>query len=213
MSADKQTASVDDPRVAFFDRLAAEWDVSEQDPRATVARLGELAEYLDLRPGYDLLEVGCGTGQLTGWLAERVAPGKVVAVDFAPSMVAEARAKGDVADFRVADVCSDPLGNACFDVALCFHSFPHFRDQPVAIQNLARALKPGGSLLVMHFSGSRQVNAFHDQVGGAVAGDHLPPREDWERMLATSGLSLTQFVDREDLFLLKALLRTCDRRY
>lgn len=200
----QQSHADEDPRRHYFEELAPRWDVDGQDPGGTVARLEELADQLQLQPGMDLLEVGCGTGQITGWLAARVAPGKVVAVDFAEAMLAQARRKQLAAEFRRADVCCDPLGQRCFDVALCFHSFPHFRDQAAALRNLASALRPDGRLMVMHLAGSEQINAFHDEVGGAVSGDHLPSRTDWECLLAQAGLQIRQLLDHDDLFLLVA---------
>jgi ubiquinone/menaquinone biosynthesis C-methylase UbiE len=193
-----------DPRIEFFGDLAPRWDEVGQNPSATVTRLAELSSLLDLQPGTDLLEVGCGTGQITGWLAEQVAPGKVVAVDFAEAMLDQARCKQLVAEFRCADVCRDDLGTQCFDTILCFHSFPHFRNKPAAVRNLARALRSSGRLIVMHLAGSREINAFHDQVGGAVHGDHLPSLDDWQTLLATVGLEIQQHVDRSDLFFLTA---------
>lgn len=196
--------SASDPRTAFFDDLAGRWDHGEQSPEETVRRVAELAGHLAIEPGQDVLEVGCGTGQLTGWLVEQASPGKVVAVDFAPAMVAMAQAKSISAEFRVADACGGDLGTDCFDVVLCFHSFPHFRDQPGALRNLARALKPGGRLIVMHLAGSAAINAFHSGVGGVVSGDHLPCAEAWPPILAAAGLRLVSLVDRDDLFLLIA---------
>ncbi len=195
-----------DPRIAFFDELANRWDQDGQSPTETVRRVAELAERLEIEPGQAVLEVGCGTGQLTGWLAEQASPGVVVGVDFAASMVAQARAKGIPAEFRVADVCRDDLGAACFDLVLCFHSFPHFRDHPAALRNLARAMKPGGRLTVMHLAGSAAINAFHSSVGGVVSGDHLPTAAQWPPLLAAAGLRLGSLVDRADLFLLTARL-------
>ena len=64
-----------DARIAFFDRLAAEWDHSEQDPADTIRQMERHAAQLGLRAGDRLLEVGCGTGQLTAWLVDRVRPG------------------------------------------------------------------------------------------------------------------------------------------
>ena len=70
-----------DPRIAFFDDLAPQWDEVGQDPEETVRQVAQWCELLDFRPGEDLLEVGCGTGQLTGWLAAQVAPGRVTAIE------------------------------------------------------------------------------------------------------------------------------------
>jgi SAM-dependent methyltransferase len=193
-----------DPRIDFFDELAPRWDTAGQDPEETLAQLAAHADLLGLRPGENLLEVGCGTGQITGWLAQQVAPGRMVAVDFAAAMLQQARCKGVPAEFQCADACCDFLGQEVFDVVLCFHSFPHFRDQRSALANLVRALRAAGRLIVMHLAGSVQINAFHDHVGGAVAGDHLPARDEWDRWLPEVGLTLEEFHDREGLFLLTA---------
>ena len=197
--------AVRDPRIDFFENLAKHWDRDGQSPDETVERVGQLADLLSLVPGQTILEVGCGTGQLTGWLAEQVAPGRVVAIDFAPAMVAQAQAKGIPAEFRIADVCQEAPGLRCYDLALCFHSFPHFRDRHAALLNLGRALKPGGRLLVMHLCGSAAINAFHTGVGGAVAGDHLPDAAEWPPLLDAAGLKLVSLTDRDDLFLMEAV--------
>jgi len=196
-----------DPRIGFFNRIAAEWDVSEQDPADTIRRLEAISDLLALCPGQDVLEVGCGTGQLTGWLADRVRPGRVVGIDFSPGMLEKARAKGPDAELRRADVCRDALTPAQFDLAFCFHSFPHFRDQARALENLAGALKSAGRLQVVHLNSRAEVNAFHDQVGGVIAGDHLPDQPTWDTLLARAGLRKTQWVDRRELFFLEAIER------
>ncbi len=193
-----------DPRAEFFNELAERWDGAGQDPHDTVQQVARHAGLLQLTPGEHLLEVGCGTGQLTGWLAAQVAPGKVVAMDFAAAMLEQARRKDLPAELRHADVCVDDLGRACYEVVLCFHSFPHFRDQASAVRTLARALRDNGRLLVMHLAGSAQINAFHDQVGGAVGGDHLPAREHFERICSAAGLVIDEYIDGEGLFFLRA---------
>jgi len=204
MTAHNQFIPDDDPRIAFFDRLATQWDESEQDPAATIGRLEQLVELLDLRPGESLLEVGFGTGQLTAWLAERVRPGRVVAIDFSPKMLQKASSKGITAEFRLADVCQDDLGRAEFDVALCFHSFPHFRDRSAALRNLARSLKPQGRLIVMHLRSRADVNAFHQSVGDVIATDLLPDDNQWERWLDMAGLKKQRMIDGPGLFFLRA---------
>lgn len=193
-----------DPRIAFFNAHAPTWDQTGPDPAATLRRLGELEARLGLRPGQDLLEVGCGTGQITGWLAERVRPGRVVAADFSPAMLAQARARGVAAEFVHLDICGDEPMSRAFDVVLCFHAFPHFRDPVAALRHIARHLRPDGVLLVLHLAGSAPLNAFHRQVGGPVGHDQLPPATAWPALLAPAGLTLTEAEDREDLFLVKA---------
>src|SRR3954451_19245439 len=61
-----------------------------------------------LRPGLEVLDVGCGPGTITGDLRERVAPGRVVGLDVSPAPLDEARrladARGVAVDFAVGDV-------------------------------------------------------------------------------------------------------------
>ncbi len=193
-----------DARVDFFDRLAAEWDTIEQDSAETIEYIEHRAGQLGLRGGQRLLEVGCGTGQLTGWLVERVRPGRVTAVDFSAEMLRKAASKGIDAEFRRADACADDLGRAEYDVAFCFHSFPHFRDQRAALRNLARCLKPRGRLIVLHVHGREEVNAFHGEVGGEIGGDTLPSDNQWRRWLKAAGFDPPDISDAEDGFFLQA---------
>lgn len=195
-----------DARIAYFDQQAPTWERTGPDPALTLKRLNELNGRLGLEPGMELLEVGCGTGQITGWLAEKVRPGKVLGIDFSPAMLSKARERRLAAEFALVDICAEgpPLG--LFDFVLCFHSFPHFRDQPAALRRIRQHLKPGGRLTVLHLSGSDQLNAFHHQIGGAVAHDFLPPAKHWSSLAESVGLRLTLAEDRPDLFLVQAEL-------
>src|SRR5919108_6119944 len=62
-----------------------------------------------LRPGLDLLDVGCGPGTITADLAALVAPGRVVAIDAVADILASARWVADerglsTVEFTVGDV-------------------------------------------------------------------------------------------------------------
>lgn len=194
-----------DPRIAFFDALASRWDQQDPSAQAMTARLAQHAHLLALQPGQSLLEVGCGTGKTTAYLASRVAPGRVTAVDFAPRMIALARAKNIDADFVCLDVCHHSLGHSQYDTVLCLHSFPHFRDQPAALKNFAAALKPGGRIIVMHLAASAHINDFHAHLDGPVSADVLPVGDQWRPLLAAAGFKLVTLIDREDLFFLQAV--------
>lgn len=195
---------MNDPRITFFDDLAERWDRERPTSEDMVGRLRQHADLLALRPGDSLLEVGCGTGKTTSYLAARVAPARVTAIDFAPKMIAKAKTKGIDADFQCRDACDHDLGKSLFDVVLCFHSFPHFRDQPQALRNFHRALKPAGRLIVMHCAGSAHINQFHAKLSGAVGGDLLPTGDAWAPLLSAADLCRSLHIDREDLFLLVA---------
>jgi len=200
------TSPAVDPRIAFFDRLAPQWDNQPEVQARTAERLRELREVLGLRPGIELLEVGCGTGQITGLLAEWVSPGQVTAVDFSPAMLAQARAKGIAAEFCALDICLEAPATAAFNVVLCFQAFPHFRQPVAALKSMARSLKADGRLIILHFAGSAQINLFHQQTGGEIVGDRLPGETEWSGLMAAAGLRLDHCEDRPDLLRVEARL-------
>jgi SAM-dependent methyltransferase len=102
-----------------------------------------------LRPGLDLLDVGCGPGTITVDLARRVAPGRVVGVDAAASVVEEARtlaAAGDGPDvaFEVGDLFDLPFPDASFDVVHAHQVLQHVGDPVAGLVELRRVCRPGG---------------------------------------------------------------------
>lgn len=172
-----------------------------------LTRLRSLADVIGVRSGLEVLEVGCGTGQITPWLAAAVRPGRVLAVDFSPAMLAEARSKHVPAELRCLDVCAEPPPCRAFDLILCFQCFPHFRDRATALRHLGTGLKPEGRLVILHLCGREQVNGFHRHLGGVVGEDLLPENGDWPDLLAAAGLVPVSLTDKPDLFLLEAALR------
>jgi SAM-dependent methyltransferase len=104
-----------------------------------------------LAPGDDLLDVGCGPGTITCDLARAVAPGRVVGVDAAPAVVAEARARAaDVPGvaFEVADLFALPYPDDAFDVVHAHQVLQHVADPVGALVELRRVCRPGGLVAV-----------------------------------------------------------------
>lgn len=195
-----------DPRIAFFDRHAPLWDGFGPPLEQTLARLESLKDRMGLKAGQDLLEVGCGTGQVTAWLENVVRPGRVTAIDFSPGMLALAQARGTDAAFHQRDACSDELGDARFDCIFCMHVLPHFRDLPAALARLTRALRPGGRLIILHLMGRDRLKEVHGSAHPAVREDHLPDAATLTARLAAVGLTTLHAADRDDLYLVVATL-------
>ena len=97
-----------------------------------------------LRPGLDLLDVGCGPATITAELAARVAPGRVLGIDASAEVVAEASAAHPGLDLRVADLMALPLEAASFDVVHAHQVLQHVADPVGALREAARVLRPGG---------------------------------------------------------------------
>jgi SAM-dependent methyltransferase len=104
-----------------------------------------------LRPGQDLLDVGCGPGTITGDLALLVAPGQVVGMDAAPEVVEQAAAYGEGLGlgnlrFEVGDLFACGYPDASFDAVHLHQVLQHLADPVAALTELRRVLRTGGLL-------------------------------------------------------------------
>ena len=101
-----------------------------------------------LRPGLDLLDVGCGPGTITVDLARRVAPGRVVGLDSAPGVIDVARGQGTAEEaavtFVVGDVGHLDFPDASFDVVHAHQVLQHLADPVGALAEMGRVCRPGG---------------------------------------------------------------------
>ncbi len=135
------------------------------DPLVTLVTLGrapamreQAADLAAIRPGESVLEVGCGTGELTGRARARAGPtGLVCGIDPSAEMIAVARQKaargGLGIDYRVAAVEALPFPDATFDIVLSSLMMHHLPDdlKPRGLAEVRRVLKPGGRLLIVDF--------------------------------------------------------------
>jgi ubiquinone/menaquinone biosynthesis C-methylase UbiE len=101
-----------------------------------------------LEAGQTLLDVGCGPGTLTLDLARHVAPGRVVAIDRAEDVLAEARrtvaAAGDQVRVESGDVYRLTFADASFDVVHAHQVLQHLREPVRALAEMRRVCRPDG---------------------------------------------------------------------
>lgn len=164
------------------------------------------AQYAEFRPGYPaeavrwcvapvsgdvaglrLLDLGAGTGKLTGLLAELGAD--VTAVEPDPAMLAELRRR--LAPVRALPGSAEqiPLPDQCVDAVLCGQAL-HWFDLPRALPEIARVLVPGGTLSGLWNSDDDRVEwvaGLQDVAGGAAAPSLSLRRRD------TAGFTANQF--------------------
>lgn len=100
--------------------------------------------------GTRVLEIGCGTGQLSVPLAR--AGASLVAVELGPSLARAARAAlapYPDAHVEVSAFEEWPLPDTPFDAVVCASAF-HWLDPETRFAKCAQALRPGGSLTIVH---------------------------------------------------------------
>src|SRR5215469_5441544 len=102
-----------------------------------------------LRPGMRLADLGCGPGTITQGLAEAVAPGRVIGMDFQPSQVARAQAL--TRERGVANVCCAagdanrlPFASQPFDAVFAHGVLMHMSKPLEVLMEVRRVLRPGG---------------------------------------------------------------------
>lgn len=111
----------------------------------------------DVVAGRDILELGCGTGKNTAWLAEVAAT--VTAVDFSPGMLAEARARisSPAVRFELADITGPwPADAESADVVLINLVLEHLDDLGWIFAEGARVIRRDGHLFLCELHPLRQ---------------------------------------------------------
>jgi 2-polyprenyl-3-methyl-5-hydroxy-6-metoxy-1,4-benzoquinol methylase len=95
-----------------------------------------------IRPGAQTLEVGCGNGSISAWLAAGVSPGgKAVAFDLDLSLII---VRAPNLELRQGDIVAGPVERGSFDLVTARAVLHHVADAEAAITNLVASLRPGG---------------------------------------------------------------------
>jgi trans-aconitate methyltransferase len=151
------------------------WDTDlYEDKHAFVWQYGEnLLKLLNPKPGESILDLGCGTGQLTEKIAQ--AGAEVTGIDRASSMIETARQnyphlRFDVADARDFQVLK-PL-DAVFSNAVLHW----IKEADAAIASIHQALKPGGRF-VAEFGGKGNVQAIVQALYSALEAIAIPAQK------------------------------------
>jgi SAM-dependent methyltransferase len=211
---------------AHWDRHAAEWVAGGERAWAgepewgmwgvPESRLGLLPEEMG---GLDAIELGCGTGYGSAWMARRGA--SVVGIDPSPRQLATARRLRDAHDldieFLEGIAESVPRPDATFDFALSEYGAAIWADPYLWIPEAHRVLRPGGRLAFLGTGSWR--NVFEPPtLDGAVGETALRPYfgqhriewvdmdddpsiefnlpvSDWFRLFAQTGFEVLQFFE------------------
>lgn len=134
------------------DRASATYDASAVLQARLRQQMIERLEWIAFTPEA-IVDLGCGTGRAARALGARWPQARVVAIDFAPAMLAEA-ARQDGAgrcEYLNADALALPLPDASVDLVFSNLMLPWCDDPDAAFTEIARVLRPRGLLTFSTF--------------------------------------------------------------
>lgn len=132
------------------------------------------AAQLDLPESAQVLEVGCGTGAMTRFLAQRDGfSGKAYGVDQSAAFIEAANCFArdeniaDRIDFMIGDVHALEFEDNHFDAVIAHTLVSHVTDPTRVLQEMARVVKPDGTIVIFDGDYSSLTYAYPDHEFGA----------------------------------------------
>ena len=141
-----------------FDADASQWSERfEHEGRAIYDKRSEILDAMSLKPGVDVADIGAGSGLFSRLIARRVAPGGTVyAVDIAKNMIdhiTKTAHDENIANLKavLGGPHSPKLVPNSVDVICIIDSYHHFEFPADMLQEINKALRPNGVLIVIDF--------------------------------------------------------------
>jgi ubiquinone/menaquinone biosynthesis C-methylase UbiE len=103
---------------------------------------------------YAILDAGCGTGQLLRDIQSEFKDYdlELTGIDFSPGMIAEARDKSKNIGYMICNIEEFISDEKSYDIILCSHSFPYYKDKQGVIEKFSGILSVSGSLIMAQAS-------------------------------------------------------------
>ncbi|MCI0382353.1 MAG: methyltransferase domain-containing protein [Chlamydiae bacterium] len=156
------------------------WLVELDNPFTKNNRANTIIEYLDLKSGMNVLDVGCGPGRLTLPISKKIDPkGKVTALDMQQGMLNRVQEKAEATGLQNihylhAKIGDGKLEHSQYDRALLVTVLGEIPDQESGLKEIYNSLKPGGILAITevifdpHFQRKSRVLQLCKKVGFQV---------------------------------------------
>jgi ubiquinone/menaquinone biosynthesis C-methylase UbiE len=149
-----------------------------------------------LPPGARVLDAGCAGGRDAQWFVAR--DFDVVGIDIASSFVEIAGRNAPNAEFRVASVTSLPFEAESFHGVWCSCVLIHLKksDASLAVSEMSRVLKPGGTLYILVKSGNSEEFEADARYGGMIKFNSYFTEEEMRDMLRGFEMVAFRSVDK-----------------
>jgi len=153
-----------------------ELDAADEENRSCIQLYDLVARGAPVA-GRDLLEVGCGRGGGADYVARKLDPRRLVAVDLSPRAVALCRRRfaHPTLSFQVGDAERLPFESASFDVVLNVESSHCYGRFDAFLAEVRRVLRPGGHFLYADFRPREETDGWRASLvaaGFAIRAEH-----------------------------------------
>jgi ubiquinone/menaquinone biosynthesis C-methylase UbiE len=181
----------------YFNSIATKWD-SWEDLESLKIQFDNGLKRFGLLPDEHILDVGCGTGNLTAAILRQLSQtGRITAVDISNRMIEIAQAK--VRDSRVQWIC-DSVENLTavenvFDRVICYSVWPHLMNSGMVAQLFRNILKSRGKLHIWHLKSRETINKTHARASEAISNHLLAPASQTAALLEQSGFFIEETQD------------------
>ena len=98
-----------------------------------------------------VLDLACGSGDVTALLLEALPKAQVVGLDFSRSLLTQAKRRG-LPELVEADALKLPFADGSFDAVTIAFGLRNFSNRQAGLEEIARILKPGGVFGLLEFS-------------------------------------------------------------
>ena len=180
------------PRRAFFDVWSRVYDLPPVQAAIYHPVHDAVLDELRAHPARRILDVGCGTGDLTARLRAELTTELVAGCDFSAGMLEQAAARTRAVRWLQGDATRLPFTDATFEAVLSTEAFHWFPDPDAALREFRRVLGPGGRLLVALVNvrvptTSRLVHAGSKALGQPA---HWPTRAEMAERVRDAGFTV-----------------------
>jgi ubiquinone/menaquinone biosynthesis C-methylase UbiE len=190
----------------YFNSIAVKWD-SWEDLESLKVQFDNGLKRFGLRPDEHVLDVGCGTGNLTAAILRQLSQaGKIIAVDISSRMIEIAQSK--VNDPRVQWICDSvehmTTSESTFDRVICYSVWPHFVNPGIVARLFHNILKPSGKLNIWHLKPREAINKTHAGASEVISNHILVPASQTAVLLEQSGFIVEETLDDDTGYLVSA---------
>jgi len=195
------------PTIAeYFNSIAQKWD-SWEDLNSLKVQFDKGLKQFGIFPHEHILDVGCGTGNLTASILRQLSQaGRITAIDISSRMIEIAQTK--IKDSRVQWICDSiehmTTYENVFDRVICYSVWPHLKNPEKVARLIKSMLKPGGKLHIWHLKSREAINETHAKASEVISNHMLVAASQTAALLEQSGFIIEEALDDDSGYLVSA---------